>query len=163
MAPVDPDRIYFMGHSNGGFMSYRMACEASERVAAIVSLAGSDFLGDDDCVPTAPVSVLQVHGTLDGTIRYEGGDLGAGAHPSAEDVVARWAARAGCDTSAPTAGDPLDLDASVEGAETRVTRYDEGCPRIGAERWRIEGGVHIPPLTRHFTPRAVEWLLDHPR
>ena len=77
--PIDEDRVYFIGHSNGGFMSYRMACELSDRIAAIVSLAGSDFIGDMDCVPTQPVSVLQVHGDMDETIGY----AGTAGYPSA--------------------------------------------------------------------------------
>ena len=40
---VDPQRIYVVGHSNGGFMSYRLACTRADRIAAIVSLAGATF------------------------------------------------------------------------------------------------------------------------
>jgi pimeloyl-ACP methyl ester carboxylesterase len=38
---VDPRRVFIVGHSNGGFMAHRMACEASDLVAAVVSLAGA--------------------------------------------------------------------------------------------------------------------------
>ncbi len=40
---IDPKRIAVVGHSNGGFMSYRMACERSDLVGAVVSLAGATF------------------------------------------------------------------------------------------------------------------------
>ena len=48
---IDPKRVYLIGHSNGGFMSFRMACEASELITAIVSLAGSTFENPADCQP----------------------------------------------------------------------------------------------------------------
>ncbi len=41
---VDPRRVYLFGHSNGGFMAHRMACEASDVITAIASLAGSTYL-----------------------------------------------------------------------------------------------------------------------
>jgi len=158
--PVADGQLYLMGHSNGGFMSYRMACERASRVAAIVSLAGSDFANDDDCAPSEPVSVLQIHGDADPTILY-GGEP-AGAYPSAPDVVARWAERAGCDTGAPVDGEPLDLESGIAGAETAVTRYEAGCA-ADAELWTIEGGGHIPALTRDFTPTVLSWMRDHAR
>ena len=64
---VDPYRIYVAGHSNGGFMSYRLACTHADRIAAIVSLAGATFDTPADCSPTEPVAVLQIHGTADDT------------------------------------------------------------------------------------------------
>jgi len=65
---VDPMRVYLIGHSNGGFMSQRMACEHSDTFAAIATLAGSSFFDADDCQPTGNVHALQIHGTADGTI-----------------------------------------------------------------------------------------------
>jgi len=151
--------VYFFGHSNGGFMSYRMACEHPDRVSAIGSLAGSDFA--TPCDPAQPVSVLQVHGTDDGTIEYDGVAMG---YPSAPDAVARWAGYAGCEDTV-TMGEPLDLDTSVDGAETTVERRETGCSGAEAELWSIVGGSHIPPVrTRDgFAARLLEWLDDHGR
>lgn len=58
---VDAKRVYFVGHSNGGFMSYRMACDHSEQVAAIASLAGAMVDDVSLCTPTTSVSVLGHH------------------------------------------------------------------------------------------------------
>ena len=72
---VDPKRVYFAGHSNGGFMSYRMACEHADRIAAIVSVAGATFADVSACKPSQPVGVLQVHGTSDTVISFTGGSI----------------------------------------------------------------------------------------
>ena len=72
---IDPKRIDLLGHSNGGFMAYRMACDDADLVAAIVSLAGATFANPADCAPSAPVSVVEIHGTADETIHYAGGAL----------------------------------------------------------------------------------------
>jgi len=151
--PVLDGGVFFMGHSNGGYMSYRMACERPDRIAGIVPLAGSDFANDDDCVPSQPVSVLHIHGDLDTSVQYEG----QAGYPSAPDAVARWAARAGCDTSMLVRGDNLDLDRSVDGEETEVERYEAGCS-AAVELWSIRGGVHAPPITRAFVPHVLDWM-----
>lgn len=159
-ALVPVSAIFFLGHSNGGFMSYRMACELAGRVSAIASLAGSDFATDDDCVPERAVSVLQIHGDADAVIPYAGA---AGLYPSASDAVARWAERAGCDTSASEVGDPLDIETALGGAETETLRYRAGCTGAEAELWTIRGGSHIPALGRTFAPSVLAWLREHAR
>ncbi|MFK7987171.1 MAG: PHB depolymerase family esterase [Sandaracinaceae bacterium] len=153
--PVADGQVYMMGHSNGGFMSYRFACERSDRVAAIVSLAGSDFIGETDCEPTEPVAVLQIHGDQDATIQYGGT---AGFHPSAPDVVARWAARNGCGETAGM-GEPRDLEAALAGDESEVLIYP-GCTE-DVELWTIVGGSHIPAPSRDFAVQVLDWMRAH--
>ena len=105
---IDPKRIAFVGHSNGGFMSYRMACDRAGLVAAIVSLAGASFADPADCAPSEPVSVAQIHGTDDDVIRYEG-NLGAGLRlPGAEATAEAWATYDGCGET------PSELSATVD-------------------------------------------------
>lgn len=161
LVPVDTTRVYLYGHSNGGFMSYRMACELSERITAIASLAGGDFIADTDCVPTRAVSVLQVHGTNDETVPYAGM---AGGYPSARDAVLRWAGRAGCDPTMSTPGTALDLVTSLPGAETTVEQWTMGCdPGLDAELWTITDGSHIPSFNDNWPPAVADWLLRHRR
>jgi polyhydroxybutyrate depolymerase len=62
---IKQDRIYFAGHSNGGFMAHRMACDHASRVAGIVSVAGMNFKDISHCKPSEPVNILQIHGTAD--------------------------------------------------------------------------------------------------
>lgn len=160
---IDPKRIHFVGHSNGGFMSYRMACDHADLIASIASLAGATFADPGDCTPSEPVHVLQIHGTADETIAYDGAIIGSAAFPGAVESAETWAGTAGCSlTSSP--GTPLDLDSALTGDETTVARYTEGCdPGGSAELWTIAGGGHIPSLTSSFAPAVLDFLLGHPK
>ena len=166
---VDPKQVYVMGHSNGGFMSYRMACDHADVVAAVASLAGATFADDADCAPSQPVSVLQVHGTADATISYGGGQILGNTYPGAIETAAKWAAYNGCTggLGAPDAT-TLDFDQSVAGAETSP-QFHEGCPSgVAVGVWTIDGGSHIPPINTATTPypmtaAIVDFLLAHPK
>jgi polyhydroxybutyrate depolymerase len=161
---VDPDRIWFLGHSNGGFMSHRLACDRADRVAAIVSLAGATWLDESKCAPSEPVSVLQIHGTEDQTIDYDdGGALFFRGYPGAETTVSSWARKDACTGGLVPVDETLDLEVSLEGAESTVTRTS-GCPDgVDVELWTIVGGAHIPGLSPTFTPMVVDWLFAHPK
>jgi polyhydroxybutyrate depolymerase len=160
---IDDRRVYFIGHSNGGFMSYRMACDHPETVAAIASLAGATFYDPDDCTPAAPVHVLQIHGTADNVILYGGGELFGVPYPGAVQTVETWAMNDGCELVFETLP-PLDLDASIPGDETTVTQYATECePGGSAELWTIAGGSHSPVLSENFSTLVIEFLLAHPK
>lgn len=153
---VDDERVYLVGHSNGGFMSYTMACERSEIVTAIASLAGSSFLDAADCAPrTDPVSVLQIHGDADTTIEYDGNVF----FPSAPDMFARHGEFLGCDLAVTGTRADLDLMNAVPDAETTVQFHEEGCaPGTSVELWTIGGGGHIPLFRPEFADLALDWL-----
>lgn len=161
---VDRDRVYLVGHSNGGFMAHRMACDLASRVVAVVALAGDVWTDPTRCHPASPVAVLQVHGDRDLVIPYDGGQVfGAlGAVPSAPGSVATWAALNGCSGGLAATGERLDLDSRIAGAETRAERWD--CGAGAADLWTIEGGGHIPSLRVPAWGDAVfEWLQAHAR
>lgn len=91
---VDSSRIYVTGMSNGGFMSHYLACELSEKIAAIASITGS--MNDSvfyNCNPTRAIPVMHMHGTADSTVPYLGIDSNATVmgqmHPI-EDIIALW-------------------------------------------------------------------------
>lgn len=154
---VDSNRVYFTGHSNGGYMSYRMACEIPERIAGILPLAGATWLDDATCGATSGVAVLHVHGDEDPDVLYDG-DVD---YPSAQASVEVWAERGGCDITASTEGWRLDLLNTIDGAETHVRNYTDGCGcGTDATLWTIEGGSHVPPFTDAFAEHALAWLLE---
>jgi len=161
--PIDPDRVYFFGHSNGGFMSYHLGCVLSDRIAAIAVLAGSDAADPATCTPTRPISVLHLHGTADATIPYAGGNIGLGPFPGAVESIGRWAGRAGCDAT-PTTGTPIDLESTLAGAETTPSTYG-GCDAgLDVQLLTITGGSHIPTFgSTAIGPNVLDWLLAHHR
>jgi polyhydroxybutyrate depolymerase len=158
--PVDSRRVYLIGHSNGGFMAYRMACEHATEITAIVSLAGAAADDPARCTPARPVSVLQIHGTADQTISFGGGTNEGQPYPSVTETLGLWRHLDGCSDLASTAAPPIDVDANLPGPETTVTTYLTGC-RDGTRvvLWSIADGGHVPALTATFTPAVIDFLL----
>ena len=161
---VDLESIHVVGHSNGGFMSYRMACDNADLVASIASLAGASFAEASDCTPSEPVHVLQIHGTADTVIDFEGSCIPLFAcYPGALESILLWSGYNQCTGSMET-GTNLDLDASISGAETTRTLVREGCAENGSsELWAINGGSHGPNFNSNFPRELVDWLLEHRR
>jgi polyhydroxybutyrate depolymerase len=163
---VDPARIYLFGHSNGAVMAYTLACERAQDIAAIMVLAGTSFVDAADCTPSEPVSVLHIHGTIDDTVRMEGGTDCLGrdcVYPSVDTTLQHWAGYNGCAISRTPDATTLDLDSSIDGAETSVERHAE-CPTgVDIELWTIAEGEHIPTLRNDFHLPTWAWLADHPK
>ena len=161
---VDPLRVHIAGHSNGGFMAHRMACDHAERLASIASIAGATWNNRNTCSPDSPVHVLQIHGTQDGVIGFNGGSTGAGTYPGAQATVQQWANFAGCLLTGVLLPLHFDYDSNVAGAETDVTLYEAGCePGGSAELWRMTGSGHLPGFNSGFTSDLIDWLLAHPK
>ena len=161
---IDPRRIHFVGHSNGAFMAYRMACEHADWVASVAGLAGATFKNNAMCTPSGPVHVLQIHGTSDSTINYNGGWIYGVPYPGALESVLKWAGYDGCDSVPDNSSPNINLDASVPGKETVVSRYESSCwPAGAAELWKIQGGGHVPSLTNQFPTKVIKWLYRHPK
>jgi polyhydroxybutyrate depolymerase len=154
--PIDESQVFFMGHSNGGYMSYRMACEHADRIAAVASLAGNASSMPSACNPTEPVSVLHMHGTADASVPYL--NAGYGAVPSVE----QWAAKNGCGTTR-SATVTLDLDTTVAGAETSG-ETTAGCPAgVGVDLWTLTGSGHIPLFENNVATEIMDWFTAHKR
>jgi polyhydroxybutyrate depolymerase len=159
---VDANRVYLIGHSNGGFLSYRAAYDHSDTIAAIASLAGANHVEERD-PPASPVHVLQIHGTADGTIAYQGSQIRGNFYPSALQSVQTWAKHNGC-SDVGAERELRDLDAKIEGHESSVLSFKTGCQVGGSsELWTIAEGSHVPPLSPTFSEQVVEWLYAHPK
>jgi polyhydroxybutyrate depolymerase len=142
--PLDRERVFVGGYSNGGFMAHRLACERPELIRGVVSVAGAGPSDRGACKPPVRLKVLQVHGDADPIVTYGGGHLFKSpklpSHESARKTVADWAESLGCGADASRLP-PLDFEASIPGAETARERYD-GCRRGSVELWTVQRGGH---------------------
>jgi polyhydroxybutyrate depolymerase len=164
---VDRKRIFVLGHSNGGFMAYRMACDHAALIAGVVSLEGAMYADDSKCDPSEPVSVVEVHGNADTVIRYEGGTNNAAnpdapPYPSAEQTVQSWAAFDHCDPTAVPAS-PATRQLLVDKPPAMASAFDGCADGTAVELWTQPDGGHVPKLDESFTEQVVDFLLAHPK
>jgi polyhydroxybutyrate depolymerase len=165
---VDPKRIYLLGHSNGGFMSYRLACEVGERIAALAAIAGTSYWDPAKCTPAASsVSVLQIHGTDDQSIGYNGSvpgmnGMNPGGYCGAEEIVDRWVERNSCQ-SGPKDAEAIDIIGGNNGAETSVTEWSECQDGTEVALWTLNDIGHIPGFTADFSTVVLDFLLKQKR
>jgi polyhydroxybutyrate depolymerase len=92
-ACIDAKRVYSTGMSNGGFMSFRLGCEAADLFAAIAPVAGK--IGVANCHPARPIPLLAIHGTSDTLVPYGTGGLSADML-TVPDTVKKWAELDAC-------------------------------------------------------------------
>jgi polyhydroxybutyrate depolymerase len=161
---VDPKRIFVTGHSNGGFMAHRLACDRTSTVAAIFSLAGAQWYDLGKCTPSGPISVVEFHGDSDETILYDGGSTQSAQYPGAPTTVADWGSRNGCTGALTDTGQTLDLIATIPGSETHVSAF-QGCPAgFDVQLWTAQGGIHIPILNQpDWGDNVWTFLSAHPK
>ncbi len=169
---LDDVSIHFIGFSNGGFMSYRMACDHADIISSIISLSGMTYLDASRCEPSEAVSILHVHGNSDQLVQFNGGcfDSKAFCYPSATLSALRWTDYNGCDPIREESDVVFDLDWSVSGNETTSKIYDQNCKQgVSVELWEMSDSGHKvrfrgpgePVNTNRFSQRAVDWLLAH--
>ena len=137
---IDLDRVYATGMSNGGFMSFLLACQLGEKIAAVASVTGSMTQDTfDDCNAQRPTPVLQIHGTEDDVVLYNGNTLSI---PIA-DVISYWVDYNNCETT-PTTTTLPDVDVS-DGSTIEHSVYEDGDNGITTEHMKVIGGGHTWP------------------
>lgn len=154
---VDKQRIFATGLSNGAFFSQRLGCDLSDRIAAIAPVAGtqgSNFA--PSCQPAYPVSLLEIHGTDDPLVPYQGGVMhgrgGKSSILSAEDVASNWAAIDGCSTSPTTNHVPDQVD---DGTHLVIRVYPNCAANTAVELYEVDGGGHTWPGGEQYFSAAI--------
>ena len=148
---VDTSRVYATGKSNGAGFVGILACERSHRITGVAPIAGAFYAtGHPECSPSRPVPVVEMHGTADATIPYDG-ERSRGL-PSIPDWTAAWAERNG-GRGAVTTSRPA---ADVEIERHRVCRRGAEVTHV-----RVLGGGHTWPGADAYsgggaTTRSVE-------
>ena len=135
---IDPARIYTNGLSNGGGMSFLLACKLSERIAAIGTVAGAYATPWSECDPTRPVPLIAFHGDSDPIVPYQGGKQSRfdTTFPSIPDWIQMYAQRNAC------AGEPLYLPVSDTVSGVRYTSCSQDAEVVF---YTIQGGGHTWP------------------
>ncbi|MBU1671663.1 MAG: prolyl oligopeptidase family serine peptidase [Actinobacteria bacterium] len=179
---VDPKRVYATGISNGGFMSFRLACDAPDVFAAVAPVAAlmSVPLVESNR-STTPVSLLLMNGTGDPLVPWEGGQIGGALGDRGEGIstqasIEYWVALDGCATT-PQAARLPDMD---PGDGTTVTQYVYPGGRDSTEvvLCEVTGGGHTWPGGYQYMRESIigrtsrdleaseyiwEFFRDHPR
>lgn len=149
---IDRNRIYSTGMSNGGFMSYELACKMSNRIAAVASVTGSMLTTRiTACNPGRPVPALQIHGTADPTVPYNGSALNRFA--PIELVVNFWVQNNGCNPTPLIIPVPNTNTTDLSTAERRL--FTGGQRGSTVEFYKVENGGHTWPGASIPLPPSV--------
>lgn len=137
---IDAGRIYACGMSNGGYMSYRLACELSNRITAIASVTG--LMTDSTafyCNPLRTMPILQIHGTADMVVNYNGFPTSLGV----DETLNLWASKNNCGSETSTVNIPNTNTTDLCTAEQIDYTSCTGCGQI--RFFKIIGGGHTWP------------------
>lgn len=139
---IDTTRVYSCGFSAGGYMSHRLACESPRCYAAIASVAGTMSAGAyAACNPARPIPVLQIHGTADGIVSYNGGTGGV----SVDDVIAKWTTVDVCPATPTVAS--LPNTNLFDNSTVESNRYYPCTTNYEVKLLKVVGGGHQWPGT----------------
>lgn len=161
---VDAKRTFATGFSNGGFLAYRLACEAADVFAAVAPVSAVLGIDPKDCKPSRPVPVLEVHGTSDIVVPYDGGHsvfLGP-EYRSVDTTMKTWAANDACATSKTTifAQDNVECESFAPCSGT--TDVELCTIDGGAHAWPGGSGSNGSSNAWKATDAVTKFLLAHP-
>ena len=148
---INDEKVFSTGMSNGGFMSLTLACELSDKVKAVASVTGSMTINQiTNCSNTSAIPVMQIHGTADPTVAYNGSLGVAGI----EAVVGFWVNHNGCDSVA-VITNVADVNTSDNSTATRYD-FNQNCGDDAAVVfYKIENGGHTWPGGSFLLPGLV--------
>lgn len=138
---IDLARVYSTGMSNGGFMSYRLACELSDRIAAIASVTGAMPLAMlDNCASARKIPILEIHGTADAVVPYGGTPLFT---LGTEAGIDWWLEHNNCTNSALiTEIEDIDM---ADGSTATSYKYQNCATNTQVWLFKVENGSHTWP------------------
>lgn len=140
---IDQDRVYSTGMSNGGFMSFKLACELSDRIAGIASVTGSILPATlNNCNATHSTPIMQIHGTSDGTVPYGGG---AGWTEPISSLIDYWADYNNCDLAAVIENVPDSNTGDGSTVEKFTYLNGDNCTEV--IHYKVANGGHTWPGT----------------
>ena len=155
---VDGTKIYATGISNGGFMSSRLGCELSNRIAAIAVDAATIEATTiaPNCNPGRPVPVIYIHGTSDPLVPFTGEQMTAGGTAGGNvlshfQAIDKWVTINGCNTT-PTITDLPDI--ANDGTTIKQRVYSGGINGSEVVSYVISNGGHTWPQGYQYANEA---------
>lgn len=137
---IDSTRVYGAGYSNGGYFCFRLACQLSNRFAAVASVGGSMTVETiTNCSPKHPTPVLQIHGTNDGSVSYEGETWSL----PVEEALQHWINYNHCNAT-PTIED-IPNTSTTDYSTVEHYIYSGGDKDVNTEHFKVIGGDHDWP------------------
>lgn len=160
---IDPERVYVTGMSNGAMMSYRLACELTEKIAAVATVAGNMPQNLSlSCSPSRPISVLAINNVDDPLMPWEGGDITGpfgsiklGKVLSVSETVTFWVNHNHCSPSPLISYEPDRDPEDEDGTWVRKEVYENGTDGTEVILYAIEGGGHTWPGSDHSLPERI--------
>ncbi len=135
-------KVYATGMSNGGYMSYVLACELSDRIAAIASVTGAmTTVTVATCNPDRAIPIMQIHGTNDELVAY-GGD--GQFTLAAADGVGFWVEHNGCDVAERMTVPVADID-TTDNSTASLDLYPTCNEGTEVHFYTIQNGSHTWP------------------
>jgi len=156
--PIDPRRVYATGISNGGFFSNRLACDLTDKIAAIASVAATmPEVLVPLCKPSRAISVLYMQGTDDPLVPIDGGKIGLararhGLCISLADAANFWREHDHT-SSAPSVFDVPD--SANDGTRVHREAWTGGKDDTEVVVYTIKGGGHTWPGGPQYLPRLI--------
>ena len=137
---INQSRVYVTGMSNGGFMSFQLACQLGGRIAAVASVTGTMTNTNlATCQPPRPIPVMQIHGTADATVPYPGNFLFA----PVQNLLNFWVGVNGTATVPQIVPLP-DIDPD-DGCTAELHTYGGGTNGSSVMHYKVIGGGHSWP------------------
>ncbi len=137
---INLDRVFSTGMSNGGFMSYTLACELSHRIAAIASVTGTMNVNQSlSCSPGNPTPIMEIHGTADFVVPYNGNSF----MESIENTLNYWVDFNNCIPD-PVFTQIPDINQN-DGCTAQHYRWADGANGVEVEHYKIINGGHTWP------------------
>ena len=141
---INIDRVYSVGMSSGGAMSYYLSCDMSDKIAAIASVTGAmTFIQLSSCNPIHPTPILQIHGTNDTIVGFSSMIFG----------IDYWKNYNNCDLIADTISIP-DYVLSDSSTVDHII-FKNGNNGVTTELYKVYNGGHSWPGTSAFFNNGV--------
>ncbi|MFM8740511.1 MAG: alpha/beta hydrolase family esterase, partial [Cytophagales bacterium] len=156
---ADATKVYATGLSSGGFMSSRLACELSTRIAAIAAVGASIEANSifPTCNPAKPTPVIYIHGDSDPLVPFSGGAIAGSGNLggfciSHQEALSKWVSINKCNSTPQLSTLP---DIAADGTTITKRAYSGGIDGTQVVGYEVIGGGHTWPQGYQYAPALL--------